>query len=273
MSGWTESRHRSPVRLIALTFALSVPFWLAGAVAGRLSQTLPVSALMACCPLLAAVLLIRRHEPRGAVKRLLRRVVDWRAAPRTGRWFALAIALPLGVMAGSYAVTVLLGRSLPEPRVSLIEVPLLFAVFLVAAACEEAGWTAYATDPLSTRWSLPVTGVILGVTWAVWHLIPYAQAGHGPLWIAGQCLYTVALRVVIVWLYLRSASVLTAVVCHAASNVGWSLFPDHGSHYDPVVTGGIATGVALLVVMVRRCGRRGRRIGRVRVPGGQCPGT
>ncbi|GIH50012.1 hypothetical protein SAMN05421833_11893 [Microbispora rosea] len=183
------------------------------------------------------------------------------------------IALPLGVVAGSYAVTVLLGRSLPEPRISLIEVPLLFAVFLVAAACEEAGWTAYATDPLSTRWSLPVTGVILGVTWAVWHLIPYAQAGHGPLWIAGQCLHTVALRVVIVSLYLRSASVLTAVVCHAASNVGWSLFPDHGSHYDPVVTGGIATGVALLVVMVRRCGRRGRRIGRVRVPGGPCPGA
>ncbi|WP_182903945.1 CPBP family intramembrane glutamic endopeptidase [Microbispora sp. H10830] len=121
-------------------------------------------------------------------------------------------------------------------------------VFLVAAACEEAGWTAYATDPLCTRWSLPAAGLILGVTWAVWHLVPYAQAGHGPVWIAGQCLYTVALRVVIVWLYLRSASVLAAVACHAASNVGWSLFPDHGSHYDPVVTGSVAAAGALLVV-------------------------
>ncbi|GLW22609.1 hypothetical protein Mame01_26520 [Microbispora amethystogenes] len=56
-----------------------------------------------------------------------------------------------------------------------------------------------------------------------------------------------ALRVIIVWLYERSASVLAAIVCHAASNVGWSLFPDHGSHYDPVVSG-IAAAVAVLVV-------------------------
>ncbi|WP_169984532.1 CPBP family intramembrane glutamic endopeptidase [Microbispora sp. H10836] len=247
MNGWPEALRRSPARLIALTFALSVPFWLAGAVIGRLSETLPVSALMACCPLLAAMALVRRHEPRGAVHGLLRRVVDWRAAPDPG-WYALAIAVPLGVMAASYAVLVLLGRSLPEPRIAPVEIPLLSAVFLVAAVCEEAGWTAYATDALRARLNVPATGVVLGVVWAVWHLVPYAQAGHGPLWIAGQCLYTVALRVVIVWLYQRSASVLAAVVCHAASNVGWSLFPDHGSHYDPVVSGTVAAGVALLVV-------------------------
>ncbi|MBX6384782.1 MAG: CPBP family intramembrane metalloprotease [Microbispora sp.] len=250
MSGYPQALTRSPARLIALTFALSVPFWVAGPAIGRLSENLPVSALMACCPVLAAVVLVRR-EGRGAVARLLLRVVDWRAAPHPG-WYAVALVLPLGVMTASYAVMVLLGRSLPGPRVAPIEVPLLFAVFLLAAACEEAGWTAYATDPLRARRSVPVTGLILGVTWAVWHLIPYAQAGHGPSWIAGQCLFTVALRVVIVWVYERGASVLAAVVCHASSNVGWSLFPDHGSHYDPVVAGGVATVVALLVVAVRR---------------------
>lgn len=250
MSEWPQALGRSPARLIVLTFALSVPFWLAGSVLGRLSQNLPVSALMACCPVLAAMTLVRR-EGRGAVTRLLRRVAGWRAAPHPG-WYALALVLPLGVMAASYAVMVLLGRSLPEPRIAPIEVPPLFAVFLLAAACEEAGWTAYATDPLRARRSVPVTGLILGATWAVWHLVPYAQAGHAPSWIAGQCLFTVALRVVIVWVYERGASVLAAVVCHASSNVGWSLFPDHGSHYDPVVAGGVATAVALLLLAARR---------------------
>ncbi|MBB2747394.1 UNVERIFIED_ORG: hypothetical protein FHR35_007273 [Microbispora rosea subsp. rosea] len=46
----------------------------------------------------------------------------------------------------------------------------------------------------------------------------------------------------------QELSVLAAVACHAASNVGWSLFPDHGSHYDPVVTGSVAAAVALLVM-------------------------
>ncbi|TQS11723.1 hypothetical protein [Microbispora hainanensis] len=71
------------------------------------------------------------------MKLLLKRIVDWRAVPRLG-WYVLAITLPPGVMAASYAVMVLLGRSLPEPRFAVVEVALLFGVFLIAAVCEEA---------------------------------------------------------------------------------------------------------------------------------------
>lgn len=47
------SRRRSPLKFFVLVFALSVPFWIAGAVtSARLLPGLPVSALALVCPML-----------------------------------------------------------------------------------------------------------------------------------------------------------------------------------------------------------------------------
>ncbi|MFB9890785.1 CPBP family intramembrane glutamic endopeptidase [Planobispora takensis] len=248
---------RSPARFIVLVFALSVPFWLAGAAAGRLWQQLPVSALMACCPVLAAVILTRREGP-AAVGRLLGRAGDWRVIPNL-RWYAPIVMPAPAVMAASYLALVGLGRPLPGLRISALEVAVLAAVFVLGAAAEELGWTAYATDPLYRRWGLAAAGVALGLVWGLWHLIPYLQAGHGPVWIAGQCVLTVALRVIIVWLYVSTGSVFAAIVCHACANLAWTLFPDHGSHYDPLITGAIASAVAAVMLVGRAVGARRRR--------------
>ncbi|MEU1631105.1 CPBP family glutamic-type intramembrane protease [Streptomyces sp. NPDC020096] len=45
-------------------------------------------------------------------------------------------------------------------------------VFLLAAACEELGWSGYATDPMLRRWGLLTTGVLLGGFWGLWHVVP-----------------------------------------------------------------------------------------------------
>jgi hypothetical protein len=58
-------RHRSPVSFVALTFALSVPFWVLGAVAKTPEGTpvpLPLSALQLVTPLTAASILVHRDE-------------------------------------------------------------------------------------------------------------------------------------------------------------------------------------------------------------------
>jgi Universal stress protein family len=57
----------SPLKFFLLVFALSVPFWLIGAVTGlELLPGLPVSSLMACCPLLAALILVCRENSQAA---------------------------------------------------------------------------------------------------------------------------------------------------------------------------------------------------------------
>ncbi|WP_054847208.1 hypothetical protein [Methanoculleus chikugoensis] len=87
---------------------------------------------------------------------------------------------------------------------------------------------------------------------AAWHFIPPWLLQNSPVWAAGQALSTVALRVLIVWLYNNThKSVFAATLFHGMVNVAGFSFPNFGSHYDPVVTGGaIAVAVAAVVVAV-----------------------
>jgi len=45
--------------------------------------------------------------------------------------------------------------------------------------------------------------------------VPCLQAGRDAPWIFGQCLFAVAFRIVLVWLYnVRGASLFASAVCH-----------------------------------------------------------
>lgn len=114
------------------------------------------------------------------------------------------------------------------------------------------GWTGYATDPLQERRSALSAALIIGTIGAAWHFIPPWLLQNSPVWAAGQALSTVALRVLIVWLYNNThKSVFAATLFHGMVNVAGFSFPNFGSHYDPVVTGGaIAVAVAAVVVAV-----------------------
>jgi membrane protease YdiL (CAAX protease family) len=243
---------RSPLRFCLLVFALSLPFWLAGAIAERrgfqpgFPMNLPVSALMAFCPLVAAVILVHRAEGSTGVKRLLRRVLDYRRIE--WRWYLPIVFLNPAILLGSYGVMRWLGRPLPDPQVPLAAAPLLLLVFLPPAVGEEAGWMGYAADPLQDRWGALRAGLLLGTLGALWHVVPLVQAHHDTAWIAWKCLETLAARVLIVWLYNNTRrSLFAAVLFHALSNVGVSLFPNGGSHYDPAVAA-VLTGVAAGIV-------------------------
>jgi hypothetical protein len=121
-------------------------------------------------------------------------------------------------------------------------------VFLIAAAGEELGWSGYATDPLRQRWGALTASVILGLFWALWHVLPYLQAGHSTWWIGWQCFNSVGLRTLIVWIYYNTGrSVFAAITFHAMSNVSEFAFPNNGSYYNPCVTGLIIVAVAIVV--------------------------
>jgi hypothetical protein len=78
------SSKRSLLKFYVLVFALAVPFWLVGAVVEveGLPMDLPVSALMLVCPITAAWILVRRDEGPGGMRRLMKRVFDYRKITR-----------------------------------------------------------------------------------------------------------------------------------------------------------------------------------------------
>jgi uncharacterized protein len=246
----------SSVRVFfALLVLLSIPFWLLGAVAQdfvrqKIPIDLPISALMAFNPLLAALILVyRQHGPDGA-KALLRRAVDFGKIERK-IWYVPVIFLWPVAMVLTYEIMRLTGAPLPEPRVSVMAVAVLFVMFVAGAAGEELGWSGYVIDRLQHRWTALVAGIFLGAVWALWHVPGLLQTRHTASWIAWQCLGMVPFRVLIVWLYENTGkSVFAATLFHAMSNVSQFSFPNYGSHYDPFITALILTGMAVMVTFM-----------------------
>lgn len=240
---------------LGLVVCLSVPFWVLDAAAGRLPSwlpdNLPTSALQAFCPLIAAAVLVMRADGLAGLRRLLTRTIDPGRNPRRAWYVPAVLVFPIVMLPLSIAAMHALGRPLPDAEFALATLPVLVVVFAISAAGEEAGWTAYALEPMRRRWGTLGAALLLGGFGALWHAVPYVQGGNDASWIAGQFLFTVAARVVIVWLYVATGGgVLAAVVAHTMSNVSWTLFPNKGSHYDPVVTGVLTAVLACVLVAV-----------------------
>ena len=67
----------------------------------------------------------------------------------------------------------------------------IIALFFIAALGEEVGWTGYALDPPQEKFGSILAAIILGLVWAVWHVLPLAQAHRAPYFIAWWTLGTV----------------------------------------------------------------------------------
>jgi uncharacterized protein len=234
-------------------FAVSLPFWVLGALTTtQLMPGLPVSALMFLCTAFIAGVFAIRTDGRQAVTKLLVRSFDFRRISSVV-WFKTAVLLMPGILLASYAIMQVLRLPMPQPELPWSLAPVLFILFFVAAVGEELAWTATVLDPLQSRVGTLPAALIIGVVWALWHVVPFAQAHPSAVWVLGQCLFTVAFRVILVWLYNSAGrSVFAVVICHAMYNVAWQMFPNRGSSYNPWMVAAITGGVALFVTMVWR---------------------
>lgn len=255
-----EVAHRPLVPFFVLVSVLAVPFWVAAAMVDITDRTpigLPLSALMFVCPVIAAGILTYRYGGRPELVRLLKRAVDY-SRERRG-WYLFAVVATPAIALMSYGVAWLMGlvhySGSPTP---LAAVPVLFLAFLLAAAFEELGWAGYATDPLRRRFGALGAGLVLGAFWGVWHLLPLIQAHHGPLWITGWFVGTVALRTIVVWLFYKTGkSVLSAMLMHAMANVCAAAIPDYTMTHSVLISGVLTAIVAAAITLRARPRRRG----------------
>lgn len=247
----TTPPARSVALFFALAFALGIPFWLLGAATGvELLPGLPIAALAAFCPALAAAILIHRQAGAAGTAALLKRCFDYRRIPSRASYLVLLLFMP-AVMALSFFVMRFSGTAVPTPHFAAVTAVVLFLAFFIGALGEELGWSGYALDPMQARWGAARAALVLGLVWAVFHFIGLLQAHRSPEWIAWWSLYTIAGRLILVWYYNNTGkSVFAASLFHATINVTWQLFPVNGSYFDLHVTGLILAGAALIILVL-----------------------
>jgi hypothetical protein len=233
----------------ALVAILSIPFYLASVLTGfTLLPGLPVSSLAAFCPVTAAGILTYEASHRTGAVALLKRSFDFRRI-RAKVWYLPVVLLMPAVMAISFAAIRLSGEAVPVPEINVLQASILIVAFFLAALGEELGWCGYAIDPMQSKRGALQAAILLGLFWVFWHYVPLFQAGRSVAWVAWWSIGSVALRVIIVWLYNNTGrSVFAAAFFHMTINLTWQLFPVNGSFYDPAITGLILACVAAIVV-------------------------
>lgn len=221
-----------------LVIALSIPFWVLGKFIDFtkvIPIQLPISALMIFCPAFAAIILTRNDK--GNTGRLLKRAFDFKRISNP-LWYIPTVFLIPALMCLTFFVMQLLQVSLPEFELKTTDLIILAVLFFFGALSEEIGWTAYLTVRLEKKIGLLTIALIIGTFWAIWHIIPFYQAHRTTSWIFWHCAGTVALRVILVWIYANTGKSLFAVViCHTTVNLSEFCFPNYGSHYDPFYFG------------------------------------
>ena len=221
-----------------LVFALSLPFYLLSVTGIYMPgmSFLPASALMGFVPMAAALMLTYRLDGgEGAVALLKSAFVYGRN--QSAIWVFVAILFMPIVSLLEFGILRLMGSAVPIPQITIGPSLFYFAAFFIGAIGEELGWQGYAYPRLRNGTSTFGSALILGIIWALWHLIPFVGMGRSTTWIVWHLLGTVALRFIIVWLFENTGqSILIAILFHTMINLTWALFPIEGSFYDPFIT-------------------------------------
>jgi hypothetical protein len=209
---------------------------------------LPLSALMAFNPMLVALFLTYRADGMMGVKALLRQIFDFNRIPRKRWLWVIFLMMPILSTIQFFIVATIWEDVTDVQLPILVGIP-MFILFFIAACGEELGWQGYAYERLAQGRSALITALILGVIWAVWHVIPYTQTSDTLTWVVWQCAVTVWLRVLIVWVYVNTGeSLFSSIVFHTMINVSAFLFPNYGSYYDPFIATMVVMSGALVII-------------------------
>jgi membrane protease YdiL (CAAX protease family) len=87
---------------------------------------------------------------------------------------------------------------------------------------EELGWTGFVVPRLRQRYGLLATGLLVGLLWGAWHYPPFSPSGADAGSISPSVYLAVLLfsflpayRVLMVWVYDRTQSLLVTILMHA----------------------------------------------------------
>lgn len=215
-------------------------------------------------PSVSGILLTGLVNGREGLRGMLSRLGKWRVG---AGWYIIA-CLTAPIM----MVMILLGLSLisrgflpgiftSADKGSLIMMGI--GAGLMTGFFEELGWTGFAVPGLRKRYGIIPTGMIVGVIWGLWHY-PLFSGGDAsgsvpPVLFIPVLLFShlPAFRVLMVWVYDRTGSLLAALLMHGGLTASTLVFQPRGSSGIYVLVHNLVLAAVLWIVIavVLRKGR------------------
>src|ERR671920_1528169 len=172
-------------------------------------------------PSAVAIVLTAIVFGRGALRKLLGRLLIWRVNPI---WYLVVFLGPVALVGGVVGLNALMGGPALSLGMTLVGATIFFAFSVVpgSALGEEIGWRGYVLPRLQSRMSALSASLLIAPIWGLWHL---------PLWLTGDPVKTptffvpfvvgvFALSVITTWVYNSTGgSLLMVVLLHATSNL------------------------------------------------------
>lgn len=184
---------------------------------------------MVAGPIVASILLISLVYGRAGWRVFRAQLFRWQVDVR---WYAVALLLaPILMAAVLFALSLVSPDFLPgivttDNKVAYLLFNLWIA--LTAGFIEEIGWTGFAVPALRQRYGMFRTGLIVGVLWGAWHFLGNVAAAETVAGTLPLSIYLplilctllvgslVAFRVLMVWVYERTDSLLLAMLMHVS---------------------------------------------------------
>jgi uncharacterized protein len=174
----------------------------------------PVIVVGVC---LVGITLTSIVDGRSGLRDLFSRMGRWRVDVR---WYAVVLLTPPVLILAVLLALRTLVSPVFAPNIFLLGIPF----GLIPGFFEEVGWTGYAFPKMRVKHSALAASLLLGVLWGLWHapVVDYlgAAAPHGVYWLPFFLAFiavVTAMRVLIVWVYSNTSSVLLAQFMHASS--------------------------------------------------------
>jgi membrane protease YdiL (CAAX protease family) len=234
-----------------------------GAIPGTAEQTtklFPAVYLVTVAgPSLAGLLLTGLTGGWTAFRELGSRLLKWRVG---ARWYAVALlTTPLTVMATLLSLSLISPEFLPgflttSVKASMLQFGFVASLGLLTGLLEELGWTGFAIPRLLGRHGVLATGLFVGLLWGAWHFLSNIW-GSGTSSGVPLALFMPAIlfsflppyRMLMVWVYDRTESLLVAILMHASLVAFWIISTPVGMVGVPLVTWYLVWAAALWAVV------------------------
>lgn len=188
-------------------------------------MVLVVMMAMVHAPTIAAMIVTFKDEGFQGIKDLFRQLKYWKFE---GKWYLYALLIfPLSILVSQYLMSLY-----SESYGPLFEFRIFVLGSLFSALWEEIAWTGYATPRMLKKFSPLRTAILLGIIHMFWHLASdywgsisyyranYLYAIHFFLWLIGL----IVLRIIILWMYVRTRSVVLGWLTHFSYTGGQLYF-------------------------------------------------